>query len=354
MEHKEIMRDKIMAMFLLGAIGDALGMPVEVLTKKEIQEPFGYIRDYLPARPDHKWCKGFVKGQWTDDTQLTLAIARAYIIEKSFTIEHVFLEHVKEMERSTAGWGGSTIESLKRIKGVYPNCNISEMGNPTGAGNGISMKIAPVGAVFAEEIENAAKSLEYCEYKEFVSKREDIYLDCIAEIAQMTHCTRMGIASGFAQVGAVLTCFDTYLDLGSVNNYFTAMVINAAEKGEAYLINDGMIDKLSERFKNLFQDDAYMKMTVDELLSATDGATCYVYNSLPFTYAMFLRNSYSIETLFETINAGCDTDTNGAMVGSLLGAYNGTKIIPKYLLDGLWNREEVEKTASDFCDSLGL
>jgi len=33
MEHKEIMRDKIMAMFLLGAIGDALGMPVEVLTK---------------------------------------------------------------------------------------------------------------------------------------------------------------------------------------------------------------------------------------------------------------------------------------------------------------------------------
>ena len=113
-----------------------------------------------------------------------------------------------------------------------------------------------------------------------------------------------------------------------------------------------MTDKLTDKFKMLWENDTYLKMDVDELLAATGGATCYVFNSLPFSYSIFLKDPTNIEILYQTINAGGDTDTNGAIVGALLGAYNGTKIIPDHLLNGLWNRQEVEDTAVAFCDSL--
>ncbi|MFQ6672883.1 MAG: ADP-ribosylglycohydrolase family protein, partial [Candidatus Tectimicrobiota bacterium] len=47
-----------------GAVGDALGAPVEGMTRRQIRDRFGLITDYLPER--------FGAGVWTDDTQLTL------------------------------------------------------------------------------------------------------------------------------------------------------------------------------------------------------------------------------------------------------------------------------------------
>lgn len=355
-----ILRDKVMAMSLLSTIGNALGMSVDDLTKKEIEERFRFVREYLPARPDHKWCKGFLKGQWTDDTQLFLAIARAYISTKSIDIVEIYLEHIKEMERNTAGWGDSTIDSLKQIHAIFPGdeftkCNISDFGNPTGAGNGVAMKIAPIGAVMSANYLKLKDILSADNFASDWQEREKYIHDCIAEIAMMTHRTRMAIASGFAQVNAIHTCLlSNGEDVKRFRKHFSSEVIRAVKIGESYQLKDALVDKLSKRYHNLLQNTVYIGNDIDKLLALTDGATCYVYNSLPFSHAMFMRNPTSIETLFDVINAGGDTDSNGAIVGALLGAYNGTKIIPRYLLDGLWRREEVEDTARRFCDALDL
>jgi ADP-ribosylglycohydrolase len=52
------------------AVGDALGAPVEFLSKKEIHRRFGKegIRDFAP------WAS-FPPGSYTDDTQMSLATA---------------------------------------------------------------------------------------------------------------------------------------------------------------------------------------------------------------------------------------------------------------------------------------
>lgn len=64
-------------------------------------------------------------------------------------------------------------------------------------------------------------------------------------------------------------------------------------------------------------------------------------DSLPATWAFFLQNPYHIRTLYDVVNAGGDTDSNGAMVGALLGALNGMSIFPQCLIDGLWQKERI-------------
>jgi hypothetical protein len=51
------------------------------------------------------------------------------------------------------------------------------------------------------------------------------------------------------------------------------------------------------------------------------------------------------EALSEVVNLGGDTDTAGAILGAMAGAYYGVDAIPQRWLDGLQNREGIEARA---------
>jgi ADP-ribosylglycohydrolase len=69
---------------------------------------------------------------------------------------------------------------------------------------------------------------------------------------------------------------------------------------------------------------------------------------------MFLKKPDSIETLYEVVKSGGAVSVNAAIMGALLGAFNGTEIIPARLMECLLNREAVETAASQLCDSLSV
>jgi ADP-ribosylglycohydrolase len=52
-----------------------------------------------------------------------------------------------------------------------------------------------------------------------------------------------------------------------------------------------------------------------------------------------------VESLFDVVSAGHDADTNGSMIGALLGALHGTAIFPPHLVDGLRDRKAVIEVA---------
>lgn len=59
------------------AIGDALGFPVHDLSKEEIKKRYGGLVDrMMPAFADDFIHIGYVKGQVTDDTILSLLTAQ--------------------------------------------------------------------------------------------------------------------------------------------------------------------------------------------------------------------------------------------------------------------------------------
>ena len=82
-----------------------------------------------------------------------------------------------------------------------------------------------------------------------------------------------------------------------------------------------------------------------------EGGNCYVYNSLPFAYAFFLRNPTNTEQLYETIEAGGDTDSNAAMVGALQGALLGPAAFPESLVSQILGLERLLEVVENFYEA---
>ncbi len=329
--------DKIKATFLGVAIGDALGMPYEKLKHEEvIALTGGDVSRYVDPNDKH-FLKGILRaGDTTDDTQLTLVVAESLIACSGFNIEDCIAKHVVAMKKSTFGWGKGTVSAINRlIDGVDPRLS----GTIDGAGNGVSMKIAPFGILMA---------LSYLHHG-CLSKSE-IFRRDIFDLGLMTHRSAMAQASGWVQARSVMNCFISDSKEGGFADRFLADAVGACADGES--INrgiDGIKERLVDRFVEMLYDQIYFK-DIPFLATHYGKAPFYVYDSLPLSYACFLKNPYSIESLYDAIRAGGDTDTNASMVGALLGALNGTAVFPRYLLDNLNDYKEVVRIAHLFCD----
>lgn len=350
-------KDKVIGMFLGIAIGDALGMPVEGFSPARILEKYpetgGRVDKYLDAT-GHKWFDGRKQGTWTDDTQLSLAVANSLVEAGSFDLESQSRHHVETFLASTDGWGRSTRNSLRRVAN---GTHWSTSGEPGGNGNGIAMKISPLGIFIST-----------------ISKKMEDVLDLSrlsTPLALMTHYSDVAVCSGLSHTVATSYCY-----LSSPDNFdkekFVKLVIDAANSGHeeyaarclgrlkktGYVVppetldeEGNLADDIAKRFELLHQAD---KFSVEEIIENCGAGSCYVYNSLPFTYMFFLKNPTSIESLYDVISAGGDTDSNGSMVGGLLGALNGASIFPEDLVKSLDRVEEILSVANSFCDAFDI
>ncbi len=336
-------KDKVRGLFLGIAIGDALGMPVETFSVKKIKETYGRVDKY--HRPDgHKWFNGEVAGSWTDDTQLTLAVAEAIIETGDINMDRQAAWHVKACESWTKGWGPSTKEAVLRLKeGTHwkESGNFAPVGEEgklgvgtRGFGNGISMKCAPFAVLLAAG--------EKFDFKEVSDK--------LADFAAMTHRTSMGVSSGIAHTFATYRCLVSNpkdFDLG----VWRETVITASKLGKNYF-PETLVDDITGEFEKLKGVDA--EWDDDKIREEFGRGVCYVYRSLPFTYAFFCRDYESIETVYDCVTAGGDTDSNGSMLAGLLGALHGTKIFPDHLIDGLDKKNEIIDVADRLSAKCGV
>ena len=109
-------------------------------------------------------------------------------------------------------------------------------------------------------------------------------------------------------------------------------------------------DNILGRFQEL---ENWEKLDFSDPTKLFGGGSCYVYDSLPFTYAWFLKNP-TLDGMFDCISAGGDADSNGSMFGAMLGAREGMSVFPDYLITGLQNSQEVLSLADEFCNKLGI
>ena len=61
-------------------------------------------------------------------------------------------------------------------------------------------------------------------------------------------------------------------------------------------------------------------------------------------WAFCTTNNFG-DCLIRAVNRGYDSDTVGAVAGMIAGAHYGKSRIPKYFLDNLMWRDELQKTA---------
>ena len=311
-------------------IGDALGAPVEGYSAEKIAELHGKVTEYKQPL-GHKWFDNQPLGFWTDDTQLSFAVVKALLEAGDFDMDCMAKHHTLAMAESVSGWGYSTQDSIRNLKnGVHwSKSGITDKKN-RGTGNGVPMKIAPI-AIW-----------DYLQ--QFNSQEDDPnYYQKMVQFSAMSHYTDMSAYAAIAHIKAIQHCLFFPPDEFKSESFLHDIVSHTyfecfhPPKFELTPPLNKTEDDLRERLNLLHNGELF------------EEGGCYVYHSLPFTYAYFLQDQ-TIEGLYSVINAGGDTDTNGSMLASMIGALHGQSIFPKELIDGIQQKDEINQLIENFIE----
>src|SRR4051794_23104779 len=177
------------------AIGDALGMPSQMLSRAEIVRRWGpLLRGFEPAPPGHPIAGGMPAGAVTDDTEQAVLLARLLVKGCGTIDSRELAAALTEWERAMAGRGSFDLlgPSTKRavtaiLAGVPP-----EEAGATGTTNGAAMRIAPVGI-----------AVPVARHDPTSEARLSTLVDRTAMASSVTHNTGVALAGAAAVAAAV-------------------------------------------------------------------------------------------------------------------------------------------------------
>ena len=311
-------RENFISSFMWGVYGDACGMPFESQSPMDIYAHNNnqWVSGLTEPKNAHK--KNLKLGGWTDDTQLKIAIMESILSEGDINMESIAEGHVRMLGLGPRGWGGSTRDSVMKLKAGVPWDKSGYHDEPEkGGGNGIPMKTGVIGAYYAAKYGDHLTSTGSWYLPTGLSVYT-LIANSVRDIAIMTHLDSRPIIAGIVQ--AILVAWgvlDHPLDW--------ERMMRMIQKLEDFFPNDG--DTLSSR---LIHIDLDRDLEYHAHIFRTG---CYVLESYSFTIAAYLlyRNqSYPGETNFipddipewthQVINCGGDCDSTASMFAELVGA----------------------------------
>lgn len=293
------------------AVGDAMGVPTEFC-----------IREYLLKNPVKEMIEsdktGQPAGSWSDDTSMEIATIDSFIQNKEFNyddIMHKWEEWINEAKytanNDTFDVGRTCLRAIRNHSlGTEPlKCGIDgEQSN----GNGSLMRILPVAL--------------YSYYRK-LDVNEIIKLT--NELSSLTHKHDISKLGCYIYVRYIM------------------FLLDGKNKNEAYelirTLDYSTYDEYAiSKYERILKNDI-SSYTIYNILS-----TGYVVDTLECALWILLNaNSYK-ETIIATTNIGNDTDTIGAIAGSMAGIIYGYDSIPTSWIDKLMRKDYLIGLASDF------
>ena len=281
------------------AYGDAAGLPVEGKPVEHIRERYGRITE-LQAPSDHPFFPGSARGTVSDDTQLSLAVARS-LINNGFSLESLADEHVaayrqvpRTAEGVPRGWGGSTVKAVERmISGVPPR----ESGEKGKAGNGVVMKMAPL--VVWQVLGEVDKRTRRGQYDLLTNMTHN------SEIARI--CTRLHgeVLSALLEGRTVSEAADRFIQTLAVNDF----------SKESELLHRAVY--------NPCQTDEELVERYAAGKSGTDYGF-YAPETLAMAYDIFLGAGGDMQAaVYRAVNLGGDSDSTASIVAAMIACQSG-------------------------------
>jgi ADP-ribosylglycohydrolase len=287
---------------LLGlAIGDALGMPTQAMSRAAIRAEYGPIRGLLPAGPHQLIAAGLPAGAVTDDTEQVLLLAQLLIDGCGRVDSAVFARALSQWERAMAAKGSldllgpSTKRAVERIAAGVPAAEAGRYG----ATNGAAMRVTPVGLACAPE------------------PIQDL-VDAAVAASMVTHNTAIGLASAAAVAAAVSVGIE-----GGSAPEMIATAVRAADLAAAGGQPIGPRIEWAVRHLRNVEPDGW----VDEI-DAVIGTAVAAEQSVVAAFALFAVAPSAWDALCLAASVGGDTDTIAAMTGALAGALGGASVWP--------------------------
>jgi len=283
---------------LLGlAVGDALGLPYEALSRRRLAKLF-------PGALRHRFFFG--RGMCSDDTEHTCMVAQSLIV--SAGDEAKFLQAFAWRLRwwllgLPAGVGFATLRAIVKLwLGWAP-----DRSGVFSAGNGAAMRCHLIGVCYGGDREKLL-SLLRC----------------------LTRITHRDPKAEYSTIAVALATYLSSLQSPVTPQFYYQTLANhlPPEATDFLILIENACDSAQR------QDTSE---TFANSLGLTQGVGGYVYHCIPVIIQTWLRHPQNYPVaLEEIIKLGGDTDTTAAILGGIIGAKVGEEGIPNAWRDRLW------------------
>ena len=344
----KLSQENFVACLLGGAIGDALGAPIEFMSIVQIKESFGSsgVTGYVEYKDG--------KGEFTDDTQMTLftaegllrswqrqaakgitsiivvgyhaylrwlhtqgiSIDRSKIIEGVYDIEKGWLIQRKELFKKRAP-GNTCISALQ--SGI-----IGEIDNPINNSKGCGgiMRVAPVGLLFPG------------------MNNESFKVAC--DMAAITH----GHPSGYLSAGF----FASVISDLAIGEELESAIKNALiilEKWEGCSETQNAVEyalDLYEESKSIMKSEPErIPQLLEKLGGGWVGEEAL---AISLFCSLIYKNDFR-KGVLASVNHSGDSDSTGSITGNILGLINGLNAIPEEWIVNLRYSDIVREIGKD-------
>ncbi|EHK53345.1 ADP-ribosylglycohydrolase family protein [Allomesorhizobium alhagi] len=321
-------QDRALATLIGGALGDALGMPTQLLSPARIRSSYGFVDGFVVPSEDHPVSKGLPAGAITDDTEQTLLLGRI-LLESVESFDHKrWVGALVDWERDVKARGSYDLlgPSTKRAIDAINDGVPPEEAGREGDTNGAAMRIAPVGILMPPEPLEA-----------LVTK--------VAETCRATHNTSIAIASAAAVAAAV-----SHGIAGCDWREATRHAVDAAALGAKHghwIVGPNVAARIGWACELVRGKSAAEAIGVIVDLVGTGVAS---QQSVPAAFAVLeVAEGDPWQAAVISANLGGDTDTIGAIAAGMAGACAGTAELPEQRIAELRgiDLDEVRALAAD-------
>ena len=285
------------------AVGDALGLPAEGVSRRRIGRLF-------PGPWRHRLIFG--RGMVSDDTEHSVFISQALLAQPE-SAERFARRFARSLRwwfvALPAGIGLGTGRAILRLwLGVSP-----ARSGVRSDGNGAAMRVAPIGARFAD---NPQRRVTYVEAATWV-----------------THSDPRALVGAQAVASLCAWSIRTGAPARPAADEFLGLLRACGEQEPEWL---RIVDAMARAVAEDWPVQAYA-----DSLGLQKGISGYVYHTVPVvSYAWFRHFGDFETTLSAVLDCGGDADTTGAIAGALAGAVVGEEGIPRLWIDAIvdWPR----------------
>jgi len=329
-----------------GAIGDAMGAPVEFMSFDQIKSNFGHL-----GLTNYSKAYGRV-GAFTDDTQMTL-----------FTAEGLILSKVRQEYQGTAGMISSVYSALLRwlytqeinlqnslIKN-HGTCSIVD-GVLTGYRELFSLRapgnscLSALKSRMMGTIDNAVNDSKGCGGVmriapvglAFSDTEKAFHIGC--QCSAITH----GHPTGYLAAGTLAALISEIVSGGSYRNAIDES-IRILKKQNNYQETLNAIESAVE----MVDKGEPSPETIEEM-----GAGWVADEALGISiYCSLVAENDFTKGILLSVNHSGDSDSTGSITGNILGALYGIDVVPNLWIENLELKDLIEEISGDLFDQFG-
>ena len=306
------------------AIGDALGMPTQMLSRPAIRDRWGdLLTGFEPAPPGHPIAAGRPAGAVTDDTEQAVLLARLLVRGQGTIDPNELATALVTWERDMAERGSLDLlgPSTKRAcAAVLAGASPDEAG-ATGDTNGAAMRIAPVGIAFPVPPCTPA-SAPPC--TPATLENLSTLVDHVVAASRVTHNTGIALA-GAAAVAAAVSAGVAGAGIADA----TALAVRAAQiaAGRGRWVAGADVAARIEWAAGLVAGRAEAEAA--DLIYTLVGTSLATQESVPAAFAVLATvPGDPWRACLLAASLGGDCDTIAAMAGAVAGACHGAGSFP--------------------------